>query len=70
MAQYKNIEDYITFKTVSPDWVGYDNPSVEVTILRDKYDDTEIKMLRSCISEALLRFGALSQIPFNAEIKP
>jgi len=62
------MEDHISIKFVPENWVGYDNPQVEVTLKRGKYDETHERMLKSCIAEALLRFGALSQIPFKAEI--
>lgn len=64
------MEDHVGIKYVPEKYTGYDNPYVEVTLKRGKYDDVHEKMIKSVIAEALLRFGAMSQIPFKAEIKP
>lgn len=70
MAKYKRMEDHVDVKYVPEGWTGYDNPYVEVTLKRGKYDESDARIMKSCISEALLRFGALTQKPFRAEINP
>lgn len=69
-VKYKNMEDHIGIKYVPENYTGYDNPYVEVILKRGKYDETHERMIKSCIADALLRFGVLSQIPFKAELKP
>lgn len=69
MANYKSIEDHIHVQFVPSNHTGYDNPQVTVVIKRD-LNEFEIKALKSCLGEALLRWSALTQQPFKAEIKP
>lgn len=69
-TKYKNIEDHVYIKRVPEDWNGYENPIVEVTLKRGKYSADDERIMKSCIGEALLRFGAITQKPFKEEIKP
>lgn len=67
--EYKMAEDYVNIKTVPNDWIGYENPSVEVTLLGGKYDEDQKIMLIRVIADALIRFSSLSSIPFIQEVK-
>jgi hypothetical protein len=69
VPKYKNIEDHIYVQTVPEYYVGYNNPSITVTVKDKKYDETQLLMLKSCLGEALLRFSAMAQAPLKAEIK-
>jgi len=69
-VKYKSMKDHISIKYVPSDYIGYDNPQVEITLKRGKYNEYDEKVIKSCIEEALYRFGAISQKPFKTEVKP
>ena len=61
------MQDFIRIKTVNAEWVGYDNPSVEVTV-KSSMDEFHKNALRQEIAAALLRWGAITQFRFTPEI--
>lgn len=70
MEKYKSVEDYVDVATVPKGWTGYENPHVTVTLKSDQADDFAIRVLKSCIGEALLRYSSMTQRPMVREVKP
>lgn len=68
MPEYKSIEDHVTIETRPSYWTGLDNPKVTVVVKRDM-EEWKQKALQDEIGAALLRWGALTQHHFKAEIK-
>jgi len=67
-VKYKSMEDHVTIETRPLNWTGLENPKVTVVVRRDM-EDWKQKALRDEIASALLRWGALTEHRFKAEIK-
>lgn len=67
MPKYKTMIDNTHIKYVPESFVGYDNPYIEITLKRG-IDEWKAEALRREISDAILRWGAITKFIFKTEI--